>query len=82
MRAGLAQLGEGKAEGQPIGQLTGVIIEETKPDYKDHMGKRKDAMGSRCNIGSLFRNKRNCFPHFFEGGQACLGKVDESPSRR
>jgi len=61
VRAGLDQPGEGKAEGHPISQLMVVVIEETKPDSKDRMGKRKDAMGSRCNTGNLFRNKGNCF---------------------
>ena len=59
-----------------------VIIEETKPESKDRMGKRKDAMGSSCNIGNLFRNQINCFPDCFEGGQALQQvsrRVEKSP---
>lgn len=70
MRAGLVQPGQGKADGHLMSQLMVVIIEETKSDSKDCMGKREDAMGSSCNIGNLFRNKRSCFPDCFEGGQA------------
>lgn len=54
VRAGLVQPGKGKADEHFISQLMVVIIEETKPDSKDHMGKRKDAMGSSCKIGNLF----------------------------
>lgn len=56
-----------------------VIIEKTKPNSKDCTAKRKAAVDSSCNIGNLFRNRRNCFPVILKVIKQVPRRVEESP---